>query len=142
MEDMLAWGRRILASQPFSVLLGAELLSFQEGSVELKVPLRAELQQQHGFVHGGVTSYAADNALTYAGGSALGPSVITSEFKINYVRPAMGEYIVARATVIHAGKNQAVCRCDVYVSSNHNESLCATAQGTIARLSQPPESRA
>ena len=126
----------------FSVLLGAELLSFQEGSVELKVPLRAELQQQHGFVHGGVISYAADNALTYAGGSALGPSVVTSEFKINYVRPAMGEYIVARATVIHAGKNQAVCRCDVYVSSNHNESLCATAQGTIARLSQPPESRA
>jgi uncharacterized protein (TIGR00369 family) len=142
MEDMLAWGRRILASQPFSVLLGAELLSFQEGSVELKVPLRPELQQQHGFVHGGVISYAADNALTYAGGSALGPSVVTSEFKINYVRPAMGEYIVARATVIHAGKNQAVCRCDVYVSSNHNESLCATAQGTIARLSQPPESRA
>ena len=142
MEDMLAWGRRILASQPFSVLLGAELLAFQEGSVELKVPLRAELQQQHGFVHGGVISYAADNALTYAGGSALGPSVVTSEFKINYVRPAMGEYIVARATVIHAGKNQAVCRCDVYVSSNHNESLCATAQGTIARLSQPPESRA
>ena len=142
MEDMLAWGRRILASQPFSVLLGAELLAFQEGSVELKVPLRAELQQQHGFVHGGVISYAADNALTYAGGSALGPSVVTSEFKINYVRPAMGEFIVARATVIHAGKNQAVCRCDVYVSSNHSESLCATAQGTIARLSQPPESRA
>jgi uncharacterized protein (TIGR00369 family) len=110
MEDMLAWGRRILASQPFSVLLGAKLLAFQEGSV--------------------------------AGGSALGPSVVTSEFKINYLRPAMGEYIVARATVIHAGKNQAVCRCDVYVSSNHNESLCATAQGTIARLSQPPESRA
>ena len=142
MEDMLAWGRRILASQPFSVLLGAELLAFQEGSVELKVPLRAELQQQHGFVHGDVISYAADNALTYAGGSALGPSVVTSEFKINYVRPAMGEYIVARATVIHAGKNQAVWRCDVYVSSNHNESECATAQGTIARLSQPPESRA
>jgi len=142
MEDMLTWGRQILASQPFSVLLGAELLSFREGSVELKVPLRAELQQQHGFVHGGVISYAADNALTYAGGSVLGPSVVTSEFKINYVRPAMGDYIVARATVIHTGKNQAVCRCDVYVSNSGAESLCATAQGTITRLGQPPESRA
>jgi acyl-coenzyme A thioesterase PaaI-like protein len=78
MEDMLIWGRRILASQPFSVLLGAELLTLCEGGAELKVPLRAELKQQHGFIHGGVISYAADNALTYAGGSVLGPSVVTS----------------------------------------------------------------
>ena len=142
MEDMLTWGRQVLASQPFSVLLGAELLTFRKGSVELRVQLRADLKQQHGFVHGGVISYAADNALTYAGGSVLGPSVVTSEFKINYVRPAMGEFIVARAAVVHAGKNQAVCRCDVYVSSGGSESLCATAQGTIARLGQPPASRA
>jgi len=141
MEDMLTWGRQILASQPFSVLLGAELLSFHEGCVELKVPLRADLKQQHGFVHGGVISYAADNALTFAGGSVLGPSVVTSEFKINYVRPAMGEFVVARGTVIHTGKNQAVCRCDVYVFNGGRESLCATAQGTITRLGQAPESR-
>lgn len=142
MEEMLTWGKRVLASQPFSVLLGAELLAFREGHVELKVPLRDDLKQQHGFVHGGVISYAADNALTYAGGSVLGPSVVTSEFKINYVRPAIGEFIIARATVIHAGKNQAVCRCDVYVFKNGGESLCATAQGTIARLSQPEGSKA
>ena len=141
MDDMLARGRQVLASQPFSVLLGAELLSFREGNVELKVPLRADLKQQHGFAHGGVISYAADNALTYAGGSVLSTGVVTSEFKINYVRPAMGEFIVARATVVHAGKTQAVCRCDVYVSDGGSESLCATAQGTIARLSQPSESR-
>jgi uncharacterized protein (TIGR00369 family) len=139
---MLAWGRQVLASQPFSVLLGAELLGFSEGSAELKIPIRAELKQQHGFVHGGVISYAADNALTYAGGSALGAGVVTSEFKINYLRPALGEFIVARATVVHAGKNQAVCRCEVYVCANGRESLCATAQGTIARLGQSSESTA
>ena len=142
MEDMLAWGKRILASQPFSVLLGAELLSFSRGSAELKIPIKADLKQQHGFVHGGVISYAADNALTYAGGSALGEGVVTSEFKINYVRPAMGEFLIARASVVHSGKNQAVCRCDVYVSDKGTERLCATAQGTIARLVQPSESGA
>jgi uncharacterized protein (TIGR00369 family) len=142
MEDMLTWGRRVLASQPFSVLLGAELLGFAEGSAELKVPIKAELKQQHGFAHGGVVSYAADNALTYAGGSALGAGVVTSEFKINYLRPAIGEFIVARASVVHAGKNQAVCRCDVYVSEKGVESLCATAQGTIARLGQASEPKA
>lgn len=137
MDELLAFGRRVLAQQPFSVLLGAELLSFSASGAELKIPIRAELKQQNGFVHGGVISYAADNALTYAGGGALGPSVVTSEFKINYLRPAVGDCIVARATVVHAGKNQAVCRCDVYVTAEGAETLCATAQGTIARLGTP-----
>jgi uncharacterized protein (TIGR00369 family) len=142
MEDMLTWGRQVLASQPFSVLLGAELLCFSKGSAELRIPVRSDLKQQHGFVHGGVISYAADNALTYAGGSALDAGVVTSEFKINYLRPAMGEFLVARASVIHAGKNQAVCRCEVYISDKGVESLCASAQGTVARLGRASESRA
>jgi len=136
MDDMLTLGRQVLALQPFSVLLGAELTGFSEGSAELKVPIRDDLKQQHGFLHGGVISYAADNALTYAGGSALAPDVITSEFKINYMRPVTGNFIVARATVIHAGKNQAVCRCDVYAVTGATENLCATAQGTITKIGQ------
>jgi len=135
-SNLLTLGKQVLASQPFSVLLGTELLRFGDGSAELRIPIRAELKQQHGFVHGGVISYAADNALTYAGASALGPAVVTSEFKINYLRPATGDFLLARATVIYAGANQAVCRCDVFVSSEGRESLCATAQGTIARLAQ------
>src|SRR5215472_2779888 len=140
MEDLLESGRQILASQPFSVLLGAQLLKFSEGLAELTVPIREELKQQFGFVHGGVISYAADNALTFAGGSVLGTSVVTSEFKVNYVRPALGDFILARAEVIHAGKNQAVCRCELYVSASGNQTLCAVAQGTITRLSQSSES--
>jgi uncharacterized protein (TIGR00369 family) len=88
-------------------------------------------------VHGGVISYVADNALTFAGGTALGPGVVTAEFKINYLRPAIGDTVVARAAVVHAGKNQAVCRCDVWVVKEDGETLCATAQGTITRLSAP-----
>lgn len=42
MEDMLSWGRRILASQPYSVLLGAELLGFSEDRAELNVPIKAQ----------------------------------------------------------------------------------------------------
>ena len=139
MDEMLALGRQVLAMQPFSVLIGAELTGFSEGHTELKIPIRPELKQQHGFVHGGVISYAADNALTYVGGSVLGPSVVTSEFKINYLRPVQGDFIVARACVIYAGKNQAVCRCDVYVVSEGKEILCATAQGTITKIGQSPK---
>jgi uncharacterized protein (TIGR00369 family) len=130
-------GRNALASQPFSVLLGAELIALSERHAELKIPIKKELMQQHGFVHGGVLSYAADNALTFAGGGALGAGVVTSEFKINYFRPAVDGFIVARASVVYAGKSQAVCRCDIYVSDETGERLCATAQGTITRLAQP-----
>jgi uncharacterized protein (TIGR00369 family) len=136
MDEMLKMGQQVLAAQPFSVLIGAELIGFSAGSAELKVPIKEELQQQHGFLHGGVVSYAADNVLTFVGGSVLGPAVVTSEFKINYLRPAMGECIVARAMVVYTGKSQAVCRCDVYAVSDAKESLCATAQGTITKIGQ------
>jgi len=135
-EDMLTIGKQILAAQPFSVLLGSELLTWSDSVTEVKIPIKAELKQQNGFVHGGVISYATDTALAYAGGSALGTGVVTSEFKINYVRPAMGDFILARATVIHAGRNQAVCRCEVYACSEGCENLCAMAQGTITKIGQ------
>ena len=135
-DAFLAMGREVLAAQPFSRLIGAELAAFSRGHCELHVPIGESVKQQHGFVHGGVLSYAADNALTYAGGSALGLPVVTAEFKINYLRPAVGERLIARAESVHTGKTQSVCRCDVFVVKDGVEKLCAVAQGTIAAL--PP----
>jgi uncharacterized protein (TIGR00369 family) len=137
MQSSLESAKAVLRSQPFSMLLNAEITSFQPEAVELRVPIADHFKQQHGFVHGGVISYAADNALTFAGGAALGPAVVTSEFKINYLRPAKGEALVARASVVHVGKRQAVCQCQVFVVVNGEEVLCAVAQGTIASLSHP-----
>ncbi|MEW6464922.1 MAG: PaaI family thioesterase [Pseudomonadota bacterium] len=137
-EAFLAMGREVLARQPFSVLIGAEVVSLSAGRCELQVPVSDAVKQQNGFVHGGVVSYAADNALTYAGGTALGVPVVTSEFKINYLRPAIGERLLARAESVHAGRTQAVCRCDVFVVKGGVETLCAVAQGTIAALARQP----
>lgn len=140
MTDLLSIGKQVLAAQPFSRLLGAELTVFSAELVEIVVQITEQTKQQNGFVHGGVISYAADNALTFAGGSVLGAAVITSEYKINYLKPAVGERLIARASVVYAGKNQAVCRCDVFsVGADDAENLCATAQGTIVHLNQPPE---
>ncbi|MBA4108217.1 MAG: phenylacetic acid degradation protein [Leptothrix sp. (in: Bacteria)] len=135
MIDMLSMGRQVLAMQGFSRLLGTELISYGPEGVELRLPLRDELSQQNGFAHGGVISYLADNALTFAGGSSLGPAVLTAEYKINYLRPGVGTALVARATVVYAGKTSATCRCDVFsVLEDGTEKLCATAQGTIAKV--------
>ena len=133
-EAFLQRGREVLAQQPFSVLIGAELTALSQGQCELQVPITDALKQQHGFAHGGVVSYVADNALTYAGGTALGVPVVTSEFKINYVRPAVGQRLIARARTEHQSRTQTVCRCDVFVLNEGEEKLCALAQGTIAVL--------
>lgn len=141
-EELSLVARRVLA-QPFSALVGARLASFSRGEAELEIPIRGVLLQQNGFVHGDVLSYAADNALTFAGGSVLGPAVSTSEYKINYLRPAMGETLMARASVIHAGRRQAVCRCDVFsVQVDLEESLCAVAQDTISATTGDVRERA
>lgn len=136
MQEMLAFGQQILSTQPFSGLIGARLTVWNPESTELVIPVRDELKQQYGFVHGGVVSYAADNAMAFAGGAAYGQGVVTSEFKINYVRPAVGEALIARASATAVGKRQAVCRCEVYVLQDGQEKLCALAQGTIAPLDQ------
>lgn len=141
MEDLSKAGQQALKSQPISAMLEARLTSLSEGKAELEVPIREELLQQNGFVHGGVIGYAADNALGFAGGSILGPAVLTSEYKINYLRPASGETLVARASVVHAGKRQAVCRCDVFaLGAGGDETFCAAAQGTIVSVA-PRETR-
>lgn len=132
-QAFLAMGQDVLARQPFSMLIGAQLAALKPGHCVLELPLTDQLKQQDGFAHGGVVSYLADNALTYAGGTAMQVPVVTSEYKINYVRPAMGERLIARAEAVHVSKSQAVCRCDVFAVVDGTEKLCAVAQGTIAK---------
>lgn len=124
--------RKVLASQPFSVLVGARLEAFEAGRALVAVDIREDLKQQNGFLHGGVLAYAADNAITFAAGTALGPAVLTSGVTISYVRPTSGLRLEAEATVTSSGKRQAVCRCDLYaVSEDGVRTLCAVAQGSV-----------
>ncbi|WP_322062735.1 PaaI family thioesterase [Paraburkholderia sp. J63] len=134
MTDMLDRARGALHAQPFSMLLGTELMHVGADELTLRLPVRDDLKQQHGFVHGGVISYLADNALTFAGALALGPRVVTGEYKINYLRPALSGTLVARARVVHAGRQQATCQCSVFVMENGDERLIALAQGTVSRM--------
>jgi uncharacterized protein (TIGR00369 family) len=127
-------GKQVLALQPFSVLLAAEFISAEVGRAVLRIPIRHDLKQQNGFVHGGVLSYAADNAMTFAGGSVLGVAVVTSEYKINYLRPATGVAVRAEARVISNSKRQAVCYCEIFADGESESKMCAAAFGTISLL--------
>lgn len=134
MTDLMQLGQSVLGRQPFSLLLGAELLEFEAGRAVLAISVRDELLQQHGFVHGGVVSYLIDNAITFAGGSVLGENVVTAEFKVNYLRPALGQRLVATAVVESTGRRLAVCRCEVVSFGSDGGVRCAVGLGTIAAL--------
>lgn len=136
MTDMLAYGQKVLSDQPFSVLVGAELTAFTQGHATIEVPLEDKLKQQYGFAHGGVLAYLADNALTFAGGSVV-DNVLTLEMKINYMRPATGERLIARAEVLSSGRTQAVCQCRIFAVTAGEEKLCAAAQGTVMAAQKP-----
>lgn len=126
-------GLEVLVSQPFSRLLGTELRALSEGYAELGLRIREDLKQSYGYVHGGVLSYLADNCLTFAGATVLGHCV-TSEFKINYVMPGIGDLLVARSSVLSFALRQAVCECKVYVHRGEQALLAAVAQGTIVKI--------
>ncbi len=130
---------QMVANQPLSTLLGARVTAYTTEMVEIQLPISPDLANQHGFVHGGGLAFMADNTLTLAGSLALGAEIVTSEFKINFLRPAMGGTLIARARVLHGGKRQAVCQCDIYCSKDGQEKLCAVAQGTISRIGSPTQ---
>lgn len=128
---MLQQGKRVIARQPFSSLLGSELVEFRPGYAEIHLQIDDRLRQQRGIVHGGVLSYLVDNSLTFAGGSVLGEACATLEMKINYMRAAKDGLLIARATLVSAGKRTAVTRCEIYQLADSIETLVASAQGTI-----------
>lgn len=133
MHDLLEKGTLVLNSQPFSRMVGAALEDLQPGSAALSMCVTEDLKQQHGFVHGGVISYLADNTLTFAGGSILGDCV-TAEYKINYIAPAIGQKLLAKADVVKAGKRQAVCKCEIFSINGGEKSLIAFASGSIRKV--------
>jgi uncharacterized protein (TIGR00369 family) len=125
--------RQVLRAQPFSTLIGAELTDFGSGTATLAIDLRAELRQQNGFAHGGVLSYAADNAITFAAGSVVGPAVLTSGMQINYLTGARGQRLEAIATAVDAGRRLVTVRCDLFDLRDGERHLCAVATGTVMR---------
>ncbi|MCW5220617.1 PaaI family thioesterase [Verminephrobacter aporrectodeae] len=131
MNDTQKFARQVFDSQPFSLFIGAELTASSSDSAELTLVIKDHHKQQHGYAHGGVISYLADNAITFAGGLALGGNALTVEFKINYLRPGVGDRLVARAQTRSTGKRLAICQCEVFAVDSGVEKLCALAQGTI-----------
>ena len=136
-ERMTPVFERILASfqqQSFMQTLGAQLTDAKEGEVSIELPFSDALCQQQGFLHAGVVATLADNVCGYAALTQTpdGADVVTAEFKINFVRPAIGERLVAQGTVETVGKRLCVCRGEVSAMSQGTRKVVALVQATVA----------
>ena len=114
-------------------MLGAEMTACGDDGVVIELALSDQLKQADGFAHGGALAYLADVALSFAAGHAVGAGVLTAEIKVNFLRPATGDRLIARAKALSAGRTMGVARCDIYAVSQGVEKLCAAAQGTVLR---------
>ena len=120
----------------FVRMIGARLVRIGKGEVELALTPRPDLLQFTGAVHGGVLGALADHAAGGAASTLLPPGqiAVTAEYKINFLAPAKGEEIIARAAVERAGKNLIVVGAAVYARRAAEETKCAVALVTLSPI--------
>jgi len=125
--------RASFARQSMMKLLGASLEQVAPGAVDIRLPFRADLTQQHGFLHAGVTTSIADSACGYAAFTLMPPgaAVLTVEFKVNLIAPAAGETFVARGRVLKAGRTLTICSGDVFALDGDGEKHVLTMLATV-----------
>lgn len=114
-------------------LIRASMPVVEPGLTEIHLPHWDGIEQQHGFVHGGVVGMVADLAAGYAAMTVapVGASVLTVEYKMNLMAPADGDYLIARGSVVRPGRRLIVTKAEVFAISEGAERLCALMQQTI-----------
>lgn len=130
------FAERVLASfekQNAMHLIKATMPVVNHGSTEIHVPHWEGVEQQHGFVHGGVVGMIADSAAGYAAMTMVSAnaSVLTVEYKMNLVAPADGEKLIARGQVVRPGRTLIITKAEVFAVKDGKEILCALMQQTI-----------
>ena len=125
--------RDSFARQAAMGLIGARLVEVTPGRCTIEVPVRADLTQQHGHVHGGIVGMIGDSAGGYSAFSLMpaDASVLTVEFKINLLAPARGESLLAVGSVVKPGRTLSIVRSDVFAREKGQETLIATMQITL-----------
>jgi uncharacterized protein (TIGR00369 family) len=131
--DYAARVRASFARQGAMKTLGAELAVVEPGYCAITLLPRAEVAQQHGYVHAGIVAAIVDSAGGYAGFSLFpeDASVLTVEFKLNLLAPAAGERLVAEGFVVKPGRTLAVTRGEVHAEHGGKRTLVALMQQTL-----------
>lgn len=129
MEDLTERVRMAVAQQPFMTTLGVTVARAAPGEVDLELPFDERFAQQHGFLHAGAVAAVLDSACGYAAWSAADGEVdvLTVEYKINLLEPAVGEQVLCQGRVVRSGGRLTVCRGEAYA----DEKLVAASTTTM-----------
>ncbi len=132
-QDVAVRVRASFDRQNAMALIKATLAELGHGRSEIHLPHWTGIEQQHGFVHGGVIGMIADSAAGYAAMTRVpaNASVLTVEYKMNLVAPADGEKLIARGKVVRPGRTLIVTQAEVFAVKGDQETLCALMQQTI-----------
>lgn len=114
-------------------LIGARVEDVTPGYCALTLVPRADLTQQHGYVHAGIVSTIVDSAGGYAGFTLFpeDASVLTVEFKLNLLAPAEGDRLVAEGFVVKPGRTLTITRGEVHAERDGKRTLVALMQQTL-----------
>ncbi|HEX2094104.1 MAG TPA: PaaI family thioesterase [Longimicrobiaceae bacterium] len=125
--------RESFARQRAMATLGARLARVAPGEVEIELPFREDLTQQHGFLHAGIVTAVLDSACGYAAFTLMpaDAAVLSIEFKTNLLAPARGELLVASGRVVRAGRTVTVCQADARMLEGGRAKHVATLVGTM-----------
>ena len=121
--------------------IGARIVRVDPGEVELELPFRDDLTQQHGFLHAGIVTALVDSACGYAALSLMDQkaAVLSVEYKVNLLAPAVGERMRAVGRVIKSGRTLVVCTGEVIAVAGGSESVVTVMQATMMAVRDRPE---
>lgn len=141
--DFVSRVRGSFGRQRAMALIGASLTLVESGHVEIELPYREDLTQQKGYVHGGIVGMIADSACGYAAYTLMPAtsSLVTVEYKINLLAPALGESLLARGEVIKPGRTLSVTRAEVYARQGGKTVQVAAMQQTLMMLPDTPDTQ-
>ena len=127
----------------FSHAAGFRIVAVAAGSAEVSLPRRDDLLQFFGHFHGGVITALADQAAGIAVTSGLpaGRIGVTVEIKVNFLSPADGHELVARAKTLKMSGSIGVAAVEVFTKDDTSERLCAFCTATMRALDLPAEYR-
>ena len=119
------------------------VVAIQPGYAEVALPRRDDLLQFFGHFHGGVITALADQAAGIAVTSGLprGRIGVTVELKINFLEPASGSELLARAKTLKMSGSIGVATVEIFSKDGASETLCAFCTATMRALDLPAEFR-
>jgi uncharacterized protein (TIGR00369 family) len=125
----------------FSHAAGFRIVAVEPGSAEVALARRPDLVQFFGHFHGGVITALADQAAGIAVTSSLpkGRIGVTVEIKVNFLSPADGSELIARARMLKMSGSIGVATVEVFSKNDAGETLCAFATATMRALDLPAE---